>query len=187
MRKVLKLFHSLASCGLIGALLGYTIVLIHAPQTSPLAYAQARQIISLLCNFLLLPSLAVALVTGLFSMMVHRPFQDTRWAWFKAVLGLSMFEATLGIIQSKATTAAVEFGEDRYRRDRAGRAGRCVSKRVGSADSDHGVVDCSSRTGCVATTFGTTMTLEGMPISEDRVVTSGYGDFARNQARIEVE
>ncbi|MEQ1612131.1 MAG: hypothetical protein ABL904_05215 [Hyphomicrobiaceae bacterium] len=108
MRKVLKLFHSLASCGRIGALLGYTIVLIHAPQTSPLAYAQARQIISLLCNFLLLPSLAVALVTGLFSMMVHRPFQDTRWAWFKAVLGLSMFEATLGIIQSKATTAAVE-------------------------------------------------------------------------------
>jgi Predicted integral membrane protein (DUF2269) len=108
MRKALKLFHTLASCGLIGALLGYTIVLIHAPQASPPAYAQARQVISMLCNFLLLPSLAVALVTGLFSMVVHRPFQDTRWAWLKAVLGLSMFEATLGIVQSKATTAAVE-------------------------------------------------------------------------------
>ncbi len=93
---------------MVGALIGYGMALLYAPQDTPLAYAQMRQTISLLCDYLLLPSLAVALVSGLFAMVVHRPFQDTRWAWLKALLGLSLFEATLGVIQSKATTAAAE-------------------------------------------------------------------------------
>jgi hypothetical protein len=108
MRKALKFLHTFASCGLIGALLGYSIVLIYAPQDTPRAYAEARQTITAFCNYLLLPSLAVALITGLLLMVAHRPFLDTRWAWFKALLGLSMFEATFAIVQSKATTAAVE-------------------------------------------------------------------------------
>lgn len=108
MRRTLKFLHTLAACGIVGALLGYGMALLYAPQDTPLAYAQMRQTISLLCDYILLPSLAVALVTGLFAMVVHRPFQDTRWAWLKALLGLSLFEATLGIIQSKATTAAAE-------------------------------------------------------------------------------
>ena len=108
MRKALKFLHTLSSCGLIGALLAYWIILIYAPQESPRAYADARQTISLFCNYLLLPSLAVALVSGLLSMAAHRPFLDTRWAWLKAVLGLSMFEATLAVVQSKAATAAAE-------------------------------------------------------------------------------
>ena len=106
MRKILKFFHTVASCGLIGALLGYAIVLIYAPQDTARSYAEARHTISALCNYVLLPSLAVALITGLLSMAVHRPFQEMRWAWVKALLGLSMFEATLGIIGSKAEYAA---------------------------------------------------------------------------------
>jgi hypothetical protein len=106
MRKALKFFHTLASCGLIGALLGYMIVLTNAPQDTASKYADVRHTISALCNYLLLPSLAVALVTGLLSMAVHRPFQEMRWAWIKALLGLSMFESTLAIIQAKADTAA---------------------------------------------------------------------------------
>jgi hypothetical protein len=82
------------------------IVLIKAPHETASTYADVRQTISALCNYLLLPSLAVALVTGLLSMAVHRPFQDQRWVWIKAVLGLSMFESTLAVIQSKANYAA---------------------------------------------------------------------------------
>ena len=108
MRKTLKLIHILASCGLIGALLGYVIVLNFAPQDTPRSYAEARQTIVLMCNYVLVPSLAAALVSGLLSMAAHRPFLDTRWAWLKALLGLSMFEATLAIVQSKATAAAAE-------------------------------------------------------------------------------
>lgn len=106
MRKTLKFFHTLASCGIIGTLAAYAILLTWGPQDTPAAYADMRQTISLLCDWLLVPSLAVALVTGLLSMAVHRPFQERRWVWAKAVLGLSMFEATLAIVGSKANYAA---------------------------------------------------------------------------------
>lgn len=106
MRKTLKFFHTFASCGIIGAILGYAIVLTSAPQDTPAAYADMRQTIGLLCDWLLFPSLAIALITGLLSMAVHRPFQERRWVWAKALLGLSMFEATLAIIGSKASYAA---------------------------------------------------------------------------------
>lgn len=107
MRQTLKFLHTLASSGLIGALACYIVVLLCAPSGTQQTYADMRQTISAISNYLLLPSLFVALVTGLLSMAVHRPFQEKRWVWIKALLGIGMFEATLAIIQSKATTAAV--------------------------------------------------------------------------------
>ncbi len=83
------------------------LVLIKAPQATAQQYADLRAVIEAICNFVLVPSLAVCLVTGLLSMAVHRPFQEKRWAWVKALLGIGMFEATLGITQSKAHTALV--------------------------------------------------------------------------------
>ena len=122
MRKTLKFFHTFASCGLIGALLGYMIVLVYAPQDTVSTYADTRKTISALCNYLLLPSLGIALVTGLLSMAAHQPFQDKRWAWVKAVLGLSMFEATLAVVGSKADYAAA------------------VSAKIASGEADTGVL-----------------------------------------------
>jgi uncharacterized membrane protein len=106
MRRLLKFLHSLASCGLIGALVAYALVLVLAPQETPQAYAAMRLTLSALASYLLLPSMAVALVSGLIAMAVHYPFAQTRWAWLKALLGLGVFEATLGFIQSKAVAAA---------------------------------------------------------------------------------
>lgn len=106
MRKAIKFFHSLASCGLLGALFGYAILLLAAPQETATEYAYLRRSISLLCNYLLIPSLALALITGLLSMAVHRPFQELRWAWVKLLMGLLMFEATLAVVQSKANYAS---------------------------------------------------------------------------------
>jgi Predicted integral membrane protein (DUF2269) len=122
MRKTLKFFHTFASCGLIGALLGYMIVLVYAPQETASTYADTRKTISVLCNYLLLPSLGIALVTGLLSMAAHQPFQDKRWAWVKAVLGLSMFEASLAVVGSKADYAAA------------------VSAKIASGEADTGVL-----------------------------------------------
>ncbi len=107
-RKTLKILHSLAACGMIGALAGYGILLVYGPQDTPQQYADLRASISALCDYLLVPSLAVALVSGLLSMAVHAPFLDQRWAWAKAALGISMFEGTLGFVGHKAT-AAREF------------------------------------------------------------------------------
>jgi uncharacterized membrane protein len=111
MRRALKFLHTVASCGIVGALFGYAVILVYAPQDTPRAFADARHTISALCNYVLLPSLAVALVSGLLAMAVHRAFLDTRWAWLKALLGLSMFEATFAVVQSKATTAAADAAE----------------------------------------------------------------------------
>lgn len=108
MRRLVKFLHTLASCGLVGALACYIVMLLFAPQGTAQSYAEMRQTISALCSYLLLPSLALSLFSGLVSMMVHRPFQETRWAWAKAALGLGMFEATLAVIQSKAGSAAEE-------------------------------------------------------------------------------
>ncbi|MBR2534736.1 MAG: DUF2269 family protein [Hyphomicrobium sp.] len=106
MRKTLKFFHTAAACGLVGALLGYAVLLAYAPQQTAHQYADMRQTVDVLCNIVLLPSLAVALISGLLSMAVHTPFQEMRWVWIKALLGLGMFESTLAVIQSKAHTAA---------------------------------------------------------------------------------
>ena len=80
MRKTWKFLHTLAACGVIGALLGYAVLLAHAPQDTPEAYAAMRQSISALCDYILFPSLAVVLITGLLAMAAHHPFVEMRWA-----------------------------------------------------------------------------------------------------------
>ena len=106
MRRALKFLHTIASCGLIGGLAAYAALLTFAPQDSLQSYANLREAIRALSSYVLLPSLAIALVSGLLAMAAHRPFMDTRWAWLKAILGLSLFEATLASVGSRVTDAA---------------------------------------------------------------------------------
>lgn len=106
MRQSVKFLHILSSCGLIGALLGHMLILWHAPQATVAEYATSRETISQIARFILVPSLGISLVTGFLAMLVHRQYQQKRWAWAKALLGLSMFEATLAVTQSKAVAAA---------------------------------------------------------------------------------
>ncbi|MBZ8131963.1 hypothetical protein [Afifella sp. IM 167] len=106
MRKFLKVLHSLASCGLIGGLACYMILLVYAPQESAETYADLRQAIAAISDYILLPSLAVALVSGLLSMAVHRPYQDKGWALLKAAFGILMFKGVLVVIGANAGYAA---------------------------------------------------------------------------------
>ncbi len=107
MRKIVKILHTLAAGGLIGGLLGYMVLLGAGPHETAAAYANTRASIAALSNYVLLPSLAVALVSGLLSMVVHRPYLDTRWAWLKAAMGILMFKGVLTIVGAKAEHAAV--------------------------------------------------------------------------------
>ncbi len=106
LRPSLKFLHTIASAGMVGALAGYMILLVHAPQASPADYADMRQSIEALCTYLLGPSMAVTLVSGLLAIAFHMPFQEKRWVWVKAALGLAVFEATLHLSGSKANYAA---------------------------------------------------------------------------------
>lgn len=106
MRKTIKILHTIASAGLIGGLGCYMILLVAGPQTTLSVYADLRQSIALISNSVILPSMALALVTGLISMIVHRPFRDKGWVWVKALLGILMFKGVLTVISAKADYAA---------------------------------------------------------------------------------
>ena len=106
MRKTVKILHTLAACGLIGGLLVYMLLLLEARQDTAEAYADLRWSISQLSDYVLMPSLAVVVVSGLLSMVVHRPYMDKRWAWVKAASGILMFKGVLTIVGAKANYAA---------------------------------------------------------------------------------
>ena len=106
MRKLVKILHTVAAGGLIGGLVAYMVLLVAAQPESALGYAELRSSIAALSNYVLLPSLGIALVSGLLSMVVHQPFLDTGWAWIKAALGILMFKGVLTIVGAKANYAA---------------------------------------------------------------------------------
>ncbi len=107
MRKALKILHTVAAAGLIGGLACYMVLLLAHPQDTPASYAGLRQAIGAIGNYLLIPSLGLALVSGLFSMAVHAPFVNQGWAWLKAGLGILMFRGVLMLVGSMADYAAV--------------------------------------------------------------------------------
>jgi hypothetical protein len=106
LRKISKILHTIAACGLIGGLACYMLLLVVAPHETTADYADLREAIAKVSNYLLVPSLALALVTGLFSMAIHYPFQDKGWAWAKAAMGILMFKGVLTIVSAKAGYAA---------------------------------------------------------------------------------
>lgn len=105
-KMTLKILHTLAACGLIGGLAAYMLMLVYAPQGTAADYADLRQTIKAISDFLLLPSLALALVSGLLAMVVHYPFQEKGWVWVKAATGILMFKGILTIVSAKAGHAA---------------------------------------------------------------------------------
>ncbi|MHA7873563.1 MAG: DUF2269 family protein [Hyphococcus sp.] len=104
-RKVLKILHSIAACGLIGGVGCYMLLLVAAPHDTPAAYADLRGAISVISDYVLLPSLMVGIVSGLLSMVVHQPFLDKGWVWIKAATGILMFKGVLTIVSAKAAYA----------------------------------------------------------------------------------
>jgi len=105
MRKTVKILHTVASAGLIGGLMAYMVLLLQGTPETPARYAELRGSISDVSNYLLLPSLAIALISGLLSMVVHKPYMEKRWVWVKAALGILMFKGVLTIVSAKADYA----------------------------------------------------------------------------------
>ncbi|MEM9739983.1 MAG: DUF2269 family protein [Pseudomonadota bacterium] len=105
-RKIVKILHTVAAGGLIGGLATYMVLLVVATPTDPAAYAGLRGSLEVVSGYILVPSLAIGLLSGLVSMLVHTPFLDKGWVWFKALLGILMFKGVLTIDSAKADYAA---------------------------------------------------------------------------------
>jgi hypothetical protein len=112
MRKLLKFLHTMGGIGLTGALIVQLLMLQNMPETSDLvAYATARQQMGLVAKWLLFPSLAAVLVSGLLSMAWTDAFHGAGWVWMKLALGVSVFEGTLVAIQGPARREAERAAE----------------------------------------------------------------------------
>ena len=105
-RKIVKILHTVAAAGLIGGLAAYMVLLVSVSREDYAAYAHLRGAIDVISGYVLLPSMAVAVVSGLLSMMVHSPFLDKGWVWIKVALGISMFTGVLHIDNAKADYVA---------------------------------------------------------------------------------
>ena len=106
MRKAVKFLHTLSACGMIGALAGYLVLLNWGPNATAQDYATTRQAIRVMCDYILVPSLGIVLVSGFVSMLAHAPYRHKGWVWAKAITTIGVFEATLMVVQSKARDGA---------------------------------------------------------------------------------
>lgn len=101
MRKALKFCHTLGGVGLLGTLITLIIVLALLPD--PLqdihGYAALTELTDRLARWVLLPSLALTLVSGLLSIGAVTAFHSAGWAWLKLATGIVMFEGTLLAVQ----------------------------------------------------------------------------------------
>lgn len=106
-KRFMKLLHSLSSIGLTGGLATYMLVLWAGPDISSLAeYSAMRQSLAMVAKWLLVPSMLVVLVSGLWAMAIHYPYHEAPWVWLKALSGILIFEATLASIDAPAQGAA---------------------------------------------------------------------------------
>jgi hypothetical protein len=106
LRRTMKALHELGSIGYMGSLAACLVMIVRLPTHSLTEYATARRAIATVAEGLLVPSLAAVLVSGLLAIAVNKNYMNAGWAWFKALLGVTMFEGTLLSVVSSAKRAS---------------------------------------------------------------------------------
>lgn len=107
MRKALKLCHSLAAIGFCGALA--SLLVLHASLPDPVElerFAAVRIAMGAIATWLLLPSMALVVLTGMFSMAYTQSYASAGWVWAKLGSGILVLEGTLVSVQGPMERAA---------------------------------------------------------------------------------
>lgn len=105
-RRLIKLLHQVGAIGVTGAFAACLILLATAPGDSAVAHAATMRNIASLTRWLLMPSLAVVILSGLLAIAATEAYKDAGWAWIKALLGISLFEGSLLTVVASARRAA---------------------------------------------------------------------------------
>ena len=102
MRQLLKFGHSMTAIAFLGAVA--VLWVLHQqlpdPEGALSLYASGRQAMERIAVILLLPSLVLTLLVGLFSRARGPGFHNAPWAWAKFITTVVMLEGTLLGIQS---------------------------------------------------------------------------------------
>lgn len=99
-RRLMKFLHTMGATGLMGAMAALVVMLGVAPPPSALdGYAATRSAMGAVATWIVLPSLALTLVSGLLAMTLNRGLLQAGWAWLKLATGVLMFEGVLVYVQ----------------------------------------------------------------------------------------
>jgi hypothetical protein len=102
-----KTLHDMASIGFGGALAACLVINQVASRDTAAEFAAARLAYASIAQYLLVPSMFVVVVSGLIALAATQAYAAAGWAWVKALLGLSVFEATLVVVGSKERQAEI--------------------------------------------------------------------------------
>lgn len=104
-RRTTKILHTLAACGFVGATAAAIILITFVEHADLTDLADTRHAIALISRYMLLPSLAVVIVSGLFAMVLHKPYMNKSWAWAKAASGILVFKGGLHLVGAQTDHA----------------------------------------------------------------------------------
>jgi hypothetical protein len=104
--RVLKLLHEIGAVGVMGSFAACIVLLLTAPRASTVAFAAVLSGIAAIAKWLLVPSLAIVLLSGMLAIAATNAYKNAAWAWVKALLGISVFEGTLLTVGANARHAA---------------------------------------------------------------------------------
>ena len=107
LRRGAKFLHEIASIGFGGGLVVCLLINLTANRALPGEFKAARHVYASVAEYIVIPSMAIVVASGLVALAATRGFMDSGWAWVKALLGLSVFEATLAIVGSSRGGAEI--------------------------------------------------------------------------------
>jgi hypothetical protein len=102
----MKVLHEVGALGVMGAFASCLVLAMKKPEAPLLAYAAVREQIAFITQWLMMPSLALVILSGFLAMLLQPAYYDAGWAWIKAALGLSLFEGTLLTVGNAAHRTA---------------------------------------------------------------------------------
>lgn len=100
-----KALHDIASIGFGGGVAAGLVINVTAEPAAMAEFAVARQLFAAIAQAVLLPSMAVVVVSGLVALAATRAYMNAGWAWLKALLGFTVFQATLMLVSASREQA----------------------------------------------------------------------------------
>jgi uncharacterized membrane protein len=107
MRKTLKFLHTMAAIGFCGAIAALIVMHLSLPDPAELdRFATLRVAMGAVAKWILLPSMGLVVVSGLFSMAATEAYLNAGWVWAKLISGVVILEGTLVYVQAPMERAA---------------------------------------------------------------------------------